>query len=75
MAAGDGTASLLGDEEIELSFQAAEAEAEGDFGAKLHDLWGSWCAAAHSGTGDLVETVRSQQMEIGRLQAAQPMAK
>ena len=56
----------LSDKEIENSFQEAGVEAEIDFGAKMEyveDL-------LHSGAlsqGDLVETVKSQQLEIAKL--------
>jgi len=56
----------LNEKEIEESFQEAGMEAEIDFGAKMEyveDL-------LHSGvlsTGDLVETVKSQQFEIAKL--------
>ena len=56
----------LNDKEIEESFQEAGMEAEIDFGAKMEyveDL-------LHSGAlsqGDLVETVKSQQLEIAKL--------
>jgi len=56
----------LNDKEIEDSFQEAGMEAEIDFGAKMEyveDL-------LHSGAlshGDLVETVKSQQLEIAKL--------
>jgi flagellar biosynthesis protein FlhG len=52
--------------EIEGSFQTAELEAETDFGVKLayvEDLLSSGALT----TGDLVETVRSQQFEIDKL--------
>jgi len=57
---------VLGDKEIENSFQEAGLEAEIDFSAKMEyveDL-------LHSGTlsqADLVETVKSQQLEIAKL--------
>jgi len=56
----------LDDKEIDESFQEAELEAEIDFGAKMEyveDL-------LHSGAlsqGDLIETVKSQQIEIAKL--------
>jgi len=56
----------LDDKEIEASFQEAGMEAEIDFGAKMdyvEDL-------LHSGAlsqGDLVETIKSQQIEIAKL--------
>ena len=56
----------LDDKEIENSFQEAGVEAEIDFGTKMdyvEDL-------LHSGAlsqGDLVETVKSQQLEIAKL--------
>jgi len=52
--------------ELEGSFQTAELEAESDFGAKLsyvEDLLNSGALT----TGDLVETVKSQQFEIDKL--------
>jgi flagellar biosynthesis protein FlhG len=57
---------ILGDKEIDESFQEAGLEAEIDFDSKLEyveDL-------LHSGAltqGDLVETVKSQQFEISKL--------
>jgi flagellar biosynthesis protein FlhG len=56
----------LNDREIEESFQEAGLEAEIDFGAKMEyveDL-------LHSGAlsqGDLIETVKSQQLELAKL--------
>ena len=56
----------LNDKEIEESFQEAGMEAEIDFGTKMEyveDL-------LHSGAlsqGDMVETVKSQQLEIAKL--------
>jgi flagellar biosynthesis protein FlhG len=56
----------LNDKEIEDSFQEAGLEAEIDFDAKMdyvEDL-------LHSGAlshGDLIETVKSQQLEISKL--------
>ena len=52
--------------ELEGSFQTAELEAESDFGAKMsyvEDLLNSGALT----TGDLVETVKSQQYEIDKL--------
>ena len=57
---------ILGDKEIEASFQEAGLEAEIDFNAKMEyieDL-------LHSGAltqADLVETVKSQQLEIAKM--------
>ena len=57
---------IINDKEIEDSFQEAGMEAEIDFGAKMEyveDL-------LHSGAlsqGDLLETVKSQQLEIAKL--------
>ncbi|MDR1971793.1 MAG: P-loop NTPase [Treponema sp.] len=65
MAAGE-EAAPLDDREIENSFQEAGAEAELDFDNKMEyveDL-------LHSGTlsqGDLIETVKTQQIEISKL--------
>jgi flagellar biosynthesis protein FlhG len=59
-------AFILDDKQIEDSFQEAEAEAEIDFDTKMEyieDL-------LHSGAmnrGDLIETVKSQQLEISKL--------
>jgi flagellar biosynthesis protein FlhG len=64
--ASDEEAGPLGDKEIENSFQEAGAEAEIDFDNKMEyveDL-------LHSGAlspGDLVETVKTQQLEITKL--------
>jgi len=55
-----------GSEQIEDSFQEAGREAEADFESKM-DYIGE---LLHSGTltqGDLIETVKSQQMEISKL--------
>jgi len=58
--------TTLSEEYLDESYQTAEMEAEIDFSAKveyIEDL-------LHSGsltTGDLVETVKSQQFEIGQL--------
>jgi flagellar biosynthesis protein FlhG len=64
--ASDEEAGPLDDREIENSFQEAGAEAEIDFDNKMdyvEDL-------LHSGAlspGDLVETVKTQQLEITKL--------
>jgi flagellar biosynthesis protein FlhG len=53
-------------EQIEESFQEAEAEAEADFESKMVYIE----ELLHSGTlthGDLIETVKSQQIEISKL--------
>jgi flagellar biosynthesis protein FlhG len=58
--------SPLSTGELEGSYQTAELEAENDFGAKVayvEDLLNSGALT----TGDLVETVRSQQFEIDKL--------
>ncbi|MEI6874842.1 MAG: MinD/ParA family protein, partial [Spirochaetota bacterium] len=63
---GDQIDAPLSISEIEGSFQTAELEAESDFGAKIayvEDLLNSGALT----TGDLVETVRSQQFEIDKL--------
>jgi flagellar biosynthesis protein FlhG len=62
----DEGGTVLNAEEIENSFQEAEVEAEIDFGHKMEyveDL-------LHSGAlsqGDLVETVKSQQIELAKI--------
>ncbi len=62
----DAGAETLSDAYLDESYQTAEMEAEIDFSAKveyIEDL-------LHSGSlsvGDLVETVKSQQFEIGQL--------
>jgi len=51
---------------IDESFQIAEAEAENDFQAKRHNME----ELLHSGaltTGDLIETIRSQQFDLSAL--------
>ncbi|MCL2374038.1 MAG: P-loop NTPase [Treponema sp.] len=56
----------LDDKQIEESFQEAGLEAEIDFGAKMDYVE----ELLHSGTlsqGDLIETVKSQQLEISKL--------
>jgi flagellar biosynthesis protein FlhG len=52
--------------EIEGGFRTAELEAEADFGAKVAYVEELLSSGALS-TGDLVETVRSQQFEIDKL--------
>jgi len=52
--------------EIEGGYRTAELEAEADFGAKLAYVEELLSSGALS-TGDLVETVRSQQFEIDKL--------
>lgn len=52
--------------EIEGSFQTAELEAESDFGAKIAYVEELLSSGALT-TGDLVETVRSQQFELDKL--------
>jgi flagellar biosynthesis protein FlhG len=52
--------------EIEGGYRTAELEAETDFGAKLAYVVELLSSGALS-TGDLVETVRSQQFEIDKL--------
>jgi flagellar biosynthesis protein FlhG len=52
--------------ELEGSFQTAELEAESDFGAKVAYVEELLSSGALT-TGDLVETVRSQQFEIDKL--------
>ena len=52
--------------ELEGSFQTAELEAETDFGAKMAYVEELLSSGALT-TGDLVETVRSQQFEIDKL--------
>jgi flagellar biosynthesis protein FlhG len=61
--AADAPLSLA---EIEGSFQTAELEAETDFGAKMAYVEELLSSGALT-TGDLVETVRSQQFEIDKL--------
>ena len=64
--ASDDDTCILDDSQIDESFQEAEQEAEADFDSKMdyiEDL-------LHSGTlsqGDLVETVKTQQLEISKL--------
>jgi flagellar biosynthesis protein FlhG len=62
-ASDDAPLSLA---EIEGSFQTAELEAETDFGAKVAYVEELLSSGALT-TGDLVETVRSQQFEIDKL--------
>jgi flagellar biosynthesis protein FlhG len=52
--------------ELEGSFQTAELEAETDFGAKMSYVEELLSSGALT-TGDLVETVRSQQFELDKL--------
>ena len=56
----------LNDREIEESFQEAGVEAEIDFDAKMEYVEDLLHSGALS-TGDLVETVKSQQLEISKL--------
>jgi flagellar biosynthesis protein FlhG len=52
--------------EIEGSFQTASLEAETDFGSKMEYIEELLSSGALT-TGDLVETVRSQQFELDKL--------
>ena len=54
------------DKQIEDSFQEAEMEAENDFEAKMEYIEDLLHSGAMS-QGDLVETVKSQQLEISKL--------
>ncbi|MCL2762584.1 MAG: P-loop NTPase [Treponema sp.] len=59
--------SVLPDEnQIEESFQEAEIEAETDFENKM-DYVGDLLHSGALNQGDLIETVKSQQIEIGKL--------
>ena len=63
---GNDDAYKLDEKVIEESFQEAEMEAEVDFGAKMdyvEDLLNSGALSQ----GDLVETVKTQQIEISKL--------
>ena len=57
---------LPDDSQIEESFQEAEAEAEIDFENKL-DYVGDLLHSGALSQGDLIETVKSQQIEISKL--------
>jgi flagellar biosynthesis protein FlhG len=59
--------SILPDEkQIEESFQEAELEAEADFENKM-DYVGDLLHSGALNQGDLIETVKSQQIEISKL--------
>ena len=57
---------LPDDKQIEESFQEAEAEAEADFDNKM-DYVGELLHSGALSQGDLIETVKSQQIEISKL--------
>jgi flagellar biosynthesis protein FlhG len=57
---------LPDDKQIEESFQEAEIEAENDFESKL-DYVGDLLHSGALSNGDLIETVKSQQLEITKL--------
>jgi flagellar biosynthesis protein FlhG len=57
---------LPDDNQIEESFQEAEIEAETDFESKL-DYVGDLLHSGALSNGDLIETVKSQQLEITKL--------
>jgi flagellar biosynthesis protein FlhG len=57
---------LPDDQQIEESFQEAENEAEADFESKI-DYVGDLLHSGALNQGDLIETVKSQQIEIAKL--------
>ena len=62
----DTEETTLSEEYLDESYQTAEMEAEIDFSAKVEYLEDLLHAGSLT-TGDLVETVKSQQFEIGQL--------
>ena len=66
--------SVLGAAEIENSFQEAGIEAEIDFGAKM-DYVGDLLHTGAISQGDLIETVKSQQIEIAKIRKENSLLK
>ena len=63
---GEDDTALPNDEQIEESFQEAEIEAETDF-ENRNDYVGELLHSGALSEGDLIETVKSQQIEIAKL--------
>jgi len=63
---GEDDTDLPDDEQIEESFQEAEIEAETDF-ENRNDYVGELLHSGALSEGDLIETVKSQQIEISKL--------
>jgi len=67
-------AGLLNFNNLEQSYETAEMEAEVDFDAKVQDLEN----LLHSGAltrGDLIDTIRAQQYEVGALKKENQLLK
>jgi flagellar biosynthesis protein FlhG len=63
---GEDDTALPDDQQIEKSFQEAEIEAETDF-ENRNDYVGELLHSGALSEGDLIETVKSQQLEISKL--------
>jgi flagellar biosynthesis protein FlhG len=63
---GEDDTALPNDDQIEESFQEAEIEAETDF-ENRNDYVGELLHSGALSQGDLIETVKSQQIEIAKL--------
>jgi len=63
---GEDDTALPDDEQIDQSFQEAEIEAETDF-ENRNDYVGELLHSGALSEGDLIETVKSQQIEIAKL--------
>jgi len=63
---GEDDTALPNDEQIDQSFQEAEIEAETDF-ENRNDYVGELLHSGALSEGDLIETVKSQQIEIAKL--------
>jgi flagellar biosynthesis protein FlhG len=63
---GEDDTALPNDDQIEESFQEAEIEAETDF-ENRNDYVGELLHSGALSEGDLIETVKSQQIEIAKL--------
>jgi flagellar biosynthesis protein FlhG len=63
---GEDDTALPNDEQIDASFQEAEIEAETDF-ENRNDYVGELLHSGALSEGDLIETIKSQQIEIAKL--------
>jgi len=63
---GEDDSALPSDQQIDASFQEAEIEAETDF-ENRNDYVGELLHSGALSEGDLIETVKSQQIEIAKL--------
>ena len=63
---GEDDSALPSDQQIDASFQEAEIEAETDF-ENRNDYVGELLHSGALSQGDLIETVKSQQIEIAKL--------